>query len=248
AYWQGMRLLDGQGASGTQTVPVLLCLGAGGQIHKRRGINLSRERLPDSDVIDVRGLPCTSPLRTTFDGCRLAQQLTEAVVFVDMMLACRAITLPDFCAYVATHRGWKGVPQARSALALAATGTRSPPETRLRLMWVREAGLPVPLVNQPVFSLSGDLLGIPDLLEPASATVGEYDGDDHRDALNHTDDNGREELFEDHNLTVMRATRVDLRWRRPATISRMRGAHARGLRRDRRQDRWTLEPPPWWYR
>ncbi|MGH3499303.1 MAG: hypothetical protein ACRDQA_00135 [Nocardioidaceae bacterium] len=246
AYWPGMRLLDGRGACGTERLPVLLCLGAGRKIHKRPGISLSREILPDSDVVDVRGLACTSPLRTTFDGCRLTGQLRDAVVFVDMMLTCGAITLPRYRAYVEQHGGWKGVPMARSALTLAAAGTRSPPETRLRLMWMLEAGLPTPVVNRPVFSLDGELLGVPDIIEPESATVGEYDGDDHPAAVNHTDDNEREELFEDHNLTVMRATRIDLRWRRSATVARMRGARARGLRRDHSHDRWTLEPPPWW--
>jgi hypothetical protein len=139
--------------------------------------------------------------------------------------------------------GWNGVKQARKALALAVTGSRSPPETRLRLVWVLEAGLPTLLVNQPVFSLEGQLLGYPDGLDPDTGCVLEYDGEDHRDLQHHTSDNDREELFEDHGLTVMRATRLNLGRDKPALIARMRRTCQRAERRDRGLDRWTLDPP-----
>lgn len=237
AYWLGMRLLDGLGPNGHTRLPVLLCLGSDGKISKRAGIRLSRERLPDTDLVESGGLTCTAPLRTAFDGARTAPCLVEAVVHLDMMLTCELVVRGELATYLAEHRGWRGVQQSRDALALAVLGSRSPPETRMRLIWVRDARLPPPLVNRPVFDLNGRLLGYPDVLDPESGAVLEYDSDDHRELDAHTADNAREEAFEDHGLTVCRATRLDLRGDTAPLVRRMRGARARGLRRDRSLDR-----------
>ncbi len=243
AYWRGVRLLDGQGAYATQPENVLLCLGYGARIRPRPGIDLSRERLTASDVEVIRGVPCTIAPRTAFDGARRARSLYDAVVFLDMMLTASAVTMPELHAYFGDARGCRGLSLAKRALSLAQCGSRSPPETRLRLMWVVELGFPTPLVNRPVFSLDARLLGIPDILDDEAGTVLEYDGDEHRDLSQHTADNAREELFEDHGLIVCRAGRLDMGLRRQQTLHRMRRARARGLARDRNLDRWTLEPP-----
>lgn len=241
AYWRGVRLLDGLDQS-MRRQPVLLNVG-GRQLRPRPGTTISRERFDEAELWWVRGIPCAASLRTTFDGTRLASDLVEAVVFLDMMLTSRLVELDELQNYIAAKMGWNGVKQARKAPALAVTGSRSPPETRLRLVWVLEAGLPTLLVNQPVFSLHGQLLGYPDGLEPETGCVLEYDGEDHRDLQHHTSDNDREERFADHGLTVMRATRLNLGRDKPALIARMRRAYQRAERRDRGLDRWTLDPP-----
>lgn len=194
----------------------------------------------------VRGIACAGWLRTTFDGMRRAVSLSDAVVFADMTLAAGVVGYGQLVAYVELHRGWRGVRQAREALALAVTASASPPETRMRLIWVLDAGIPVYRVNQPVFDLGGRLLGIADGLDLESATVVEYDGDDHRGIVQHSADNLREERFEEHGLTVMRATRLDLGRNRQPLAERMRRTRARGLSRDRTGDRWTITPPPGW--
>ncbi len=246
AHWRGAQLLDGRGPFGMTAEPVLLCLGHDRKLQRQNGIRLSRELLPSTDIVELRGIRCTGDLRTCFDGSRLAPNLIEAVVFLDMLLACRVVTLASLRTYVEEHAGWKGVQQARSALTLAAQGVMSPPETRLRLVWVLEARLPMPLVNRPVFDLDGRLLGYPDALDPDSGTVLEYDSDDHRELDRHTDDNIREELFEDHGLAVVRVTKLDLRRPHPPLVERLKRARERGLQRDRRRDRWTLRSPPSW--
>ena len=247
AYLLGVRLLDGRGPAGSQARPVLLCLGPRGRIRHRDGVRLSREKLPDDDLAEVNGIRCTSPLRTAFDGSRLDTDPVEAVVHLDLILTAFRLHRDELGAYIDSHPGWRGVERARRAYALSVAGSRSPPETRLRLAWTLDAGLPAPLLNPPVFDRRGALLGYPDLLDPDSATAIEYDGDDHRDLVSHTVDNDREERFEHHGLIVTRVTRLDLRpSRRQALVVRLRRAHARGLRRDRRDDRWTLAPPPWW--
>lgn len=194
----------------------------------------------------MRGIACAAWSRTAFDGMRRAAGLSDAVVFADMTLAAGVVGCGQLVAYVEQHQGWRGVRQAREALALAVTASASPPEIRMRLVWVLEAGMPVYRVNQPVFDLGGRLLGIADGLDLESATVVEYDGDDHRDIAQHSADNIREELFEEHGLTVMRVTRLDMGRSRQALADRMRRTRARGLSRDRTGDRWTVTPPPGW--
>jgi len=190
----------------------------------------------------------TTPVRTAYDGARLAPSLTEATVFVDMMLASGLTTETELAVYLADHRpAWKGVGQARNALRFADGATRSPQETRLRMLWMINAALPRPLVNPPIFGWDGSLLGLADLLDPDAGTVGEYDGDQHRELNQHPRDNVREEAFEEHGLVVTRVTSLDLR-NREATAARLARAWFRGESRDRSKDRWTLVQPNWYRR
>ncbi len=141
--------------------------------------------------------------------------------------------------------GVRGVPLVRAALRLASEDSRSPGETRTRLVWVLDAGLPPPLVNRPVFDRRGNLLGIADLLDTEAGVVGEYDGADHRAALRHSKDVDREARLRDVGLEVFRVTGPDLR--DPARlVRRMLGARrrARWLPVGRRA--WTLELPEDW--
>jgi len=102
------------------------------------------------------------------------------------------------------------------------------------------------LVNVPVFTPAGSLLGIPDLLDPASGLVIESDGAGHRDGDQHSYDNQREEMFEDSGLTVVRFSSVDFR-ERFAMAQRFRNGHHRALLRSRSAVNWTLTIPAWWY-
>lgn len=243
AYWRGVRLLDGGGTGQGCLQPVLLLLGARGRIRPRPLVELSRERLEPDEVEELRGVRRTIDVRTAFDGARLARHLYDAVVFLDMMLTAGVVDVPALQEYWAAHSGWRGVAQARRALSLARQGSRSPPETHLRLMWEVEAKLPRLLVNPPVFDLLGSLLGYPDALDTEAATVLEYDGDDHRQVQQHFADNLREEWFEEHGLLVARVGRLDMGRQRSQTIERLMRTRARGLARDRSRDRWTLQPP-----
>jgi len=193
----------------------------------------------------LHGVRCTTPTRTCFDGMRLAQDLTEAVVFGDMLLAAGLARLPAPCQYVSARRRWRGVPQARAALDLMTADTRGPWESRLRMTWVLEACLPTPLVNVPVFGRDGHLIGIPDLFDPEAAVAWEFDGGGHREARQHADDNVREEKLEDAGILVGRASALDLlhEHRRRDLSQRMRRARVRGLRRNPLADGWTLRTP-----
>ncbi len=240
AYWMGVRLLDGGGRSGQDLSPVLVSCGVDGKVRRRPGIEVSRERLPDSDITMVRGIRCTTAMRTALDGARLAPTLRDGVVHLDMMLTAGTLGLDGLRTAISRYAGWRGIARSRRAVSLAVEGSRSPPETRMRLVWVLDDGLPALLVNSPVYGAGGRLLGVPDALDPDAATFLEYDGDDHRDLVNHTADNVREELLEEHGLVSVRVTRLDLSGPRTALVDRMTRTRARGLARDRRLDRWSL--------
>jgi hypothetical protein len=233
----GAKVLDGRGMWGGGEEPVLLCLGAG-QIRKHPRISINRSSLPEHDVRMVAGVRVTSPLRTTFDGLRMAPRLEDAVAFGDLMLHRRLVDPAELVAYIGDHPKWEGVVLARRALTMLDAGSRNPWESRFRVLWMVDAGLPRPQCNVPLRDEFGDLLGIVDLLDEAAGVVGEFDGGGHRNIGTHTYDNLREETLEDHGLVVVRATSVDF-GHRARTAGRIMRAYARAARNDQAQRRWT---------
>jgi hypothetical protein len=178
---------------------------------------------------------------------RWATDLREAVVDMDMMAAARVISIRRMTVYLQQHQGWEGVQQVGAALKLASELSRSPNETRVRLIWVLDARLPPPLVNRPVFSLAGQLLGIADLLDVEAGVAGEFDGADHRSARRHSSDVGREDRFRRHGLEVFRVTGPDIP-HVPRVVDRMHGARSRAKWLPPAARQWTIEPPPRWRR
>lgn len=235
AYLHGARHLDGRGE------PVLLILPGGRQI-RRSGIEVVRTSLPPAEVVTRHRLPCTNGTRTGFDLLRRAADLTEAVVAGDALLRAGLTQVSKLTMYADQHPRRAGVPQLREALPLVHAGAASPPESRLRLL-CREAGLPPLRVNLPVYDSAGAFLGIPDLFAESSALAIEYDGDQHLELLQHTNDNLRQERLEAHGIAVIRVTSVDLK-DKPGTIERLRSAHARRLDRDPTGEGWTLTAGP----
>lgn len=239
AYYHGARELDGRRWDG-EPLPVQFVLPTRLRV-RRSGIVTTRAPLEPDDVVIDHGKLITNPARTCFDLMRLGS-VQDAVVALDAMLRADAVRLDDVRTYVASHRGWKGVRTARTAVELADPAARSCPESRFRVIWIVDAGLPRPLVNHPVRSRqTGRLLGIPDLLDPESGLVGEYDGAHHRRLANHADDNVREERLEAHNLTVVRATSLDVFGRRPELVRRSHNGYRRARQRNPRRDRWAAE-------
>ncbi len=234
AYLLGAGDLDGR--VGTEGDPVLFCLPRRTRT-TRAEVRVLRSELGADDIRVVDGVPVTSPVRTAFDLARTGP-LESAVVALDALARAKVVRLDDVADYVERHRGWRGAARARRAVALADPRTRSCAETRLRLLWVLDAGLPAPLVNPSVQHIDGYLLGEVDLLDPEAGLVGEYDGAAHRVLAQHAADNNREEWLEDAGLIVFRATGVDLTSQRRRSIARLKAGHARGLRRDRGRDRW----------
>jgi hypothetical protein len=192
----------------------------------------------------VLGTACM-PVRTAlFDAMRLRDDVRDAVVDLDMTAAARLTTVGGMTGFVEGRHSWRGVPGVplvRQALRLASDHSASPPETRLRLVWLLDAGLPPPLVNQPVYERHGRLLGYPDLLDVEAGLVVEYDGDDHRSAARHSDDVDREARFRRAGLEVTRITGRDL-WNPLAVVERLREARGRARWDPPERRSWLTAP------
>jgi hypothetical protein len=236
---RGALELDGTTGPGSRPQPVLVHVRPHGRVRPRPGIIVDRSALSASDIGEVDGLLVTTSIRACFDiMCR--NGVEEGLVAADIAARMTGLQPHELARYVVAHRGVAGVPMARQCAPLVDPRAASGPESRLRYVWVVEAGLPRPLVNPTIVDEGGNLLGMPDLLDDAAGLVVEYDGSHHRALRQHTADNIREEAFERAGLTVVRATAIDLWPRRPELIRRMREGHAQGLARDRRRDRWGL--------
>ena len=242
----GATYLDGLGPDGVTRLPVPLAIGPLGNVRGDADVRLLRDVLPAHEVTRVLGLPCVIPERAAFDAMRTAAGLTEAVVEMDMFALGEVTSLERTQAYVASvGPRRKGTRRVRAALALASEHSWSPNESRMRMVWRRDAGLPAPLLNRPVFDRQGRLLCYPDLLDVEAGLVGEYDGADHRGASRHSQDVGREDLLRRHGLEVFRVTGPDLR--SPGRLrDRMLEARARARWLPEPERRWTTTPPPGW--
>lgn len=243
AYVHGVDWLDGRTVR-QQDIPIDLI---SDRLRRRSTEAMTYRQAPlaGADVVNVSGLPVTTPLRTAYDGARWSLSPEDAVVFLDAMLAFHQVDREALVSYVGNRAG-RGIEQARRAVALCRPGVASPWESRLRYCYRIEAGLPEPLINVPVFDDDGSFLGIPDLFDPESALAVEFDGEQHREREQHRKDNLREEGLERANVTVVRVDSLDLMRDRRGLVRRMHDGRQRGLRRDRRFDRWTLTEPGWW--
>jgi hypothetical protein len=239
--WQGAHFFDGIGYDGARLgVPLV-----GNKLRSDHRVELTQEQLAPSEFAFVDGLPCTTVQRALFDELRRHASYREAVVAAEMTFAARLISVRLMRDYVAERSGWTGVPRVRRVLALAGEHSRSPQETRMKLVWMLEAGFDPPLCNQPVFDHHGNLLGVPDLFDPGAGLVGEYQGADHKDGERHRADVAREELFRDHGLEYFEIVGGDLRDRRRAA-ARMTNARRRARFLPPELRTWTLTPPAWY--
>lgn len=239
--WRGAHYFEGTGYDGARLgVPLI-----GDKLRSDDRVVLTQEQLAPSEFTIVDGVPCTTVQRALFDELRRHASYREAVVAAEMTFAARLISVRLMRDYVTERSAWTGVPHVRKVLALAGEHSRSPQESRMRLVWMLDAGFPPPVCNQPLFDLRGNFLGIPDLFDPEAGVIGEYQGADHKDGQRHRRDVAREELFRDHGLEVFEIVGGDLR-NRAGAAARMANARARARFLAPESRAWTLEPPAWY--
>ncbi len=239
AFLLGVADLDGSTPDPDRFDPVLLCLQRPRQRRWWPGVRPFRSDLDHGDVVERDGVRLTSPLRTAFDLGRLAPSVPEAVVALDCVVRDLGVDPVQVAAYAWDRPGWRGLPRLRQALGLVDPRSRSPQESRTRVLWVLDAGLPAPKVNWPVLDLDGRLLGEVDLLDVDAGLVVEYDGAHHAGEEQRGIDATRHETLDRHGLEVVRLVAGDLTTHRRRTVHRLRRAHAAGLARDRARDRWV---------
>lgn len=251
AYALGADFLDGLNDFTMQPQPIPVYLPPGQHRRSTPGIDYRQNRIQPAEVVDRAGVPVLAALPTALDLACRAPTLTEAVVALDAMLTAGLVDLDGLTAGLARLEGRRGVRQAREALELSRLGVKSTWESRLRMFYVLDLHLPMPLVNPAVCNEYGDFLGEPDLLDVEAGLAVEYDGvtwqadraNGHRDVDQHREDNVREEHLERSGLLVCRAGKKDLTKYRSQLGRRLLAARRDGLSRDRRRDRWYLAPP-----
>jgi hypothetical protein len=246
--WLGGWWFDGSTVLDPHGLPVELALAA--DLRSRPGVTLCEERLNPREIELVDGLPITIAPRSVAFLARRAASLRPAVQAVCMAAFHDLSSLDDVEEYAGAAprqglSGWTGIPQCRRAVALADENCWSPTEVWMMLVWRLVADLPAPLMNQPVFDLDGRHLGTPDLLDPDSGTLIEYDGAVHLDVVQRARDVRREEAFRDVGLECGTLLSGDLSSPGQAA-QRMHAARRRARWESPESRRWTIEPPAWW--
>ncbi len=243
---QGNTWFDGLDAWGKERRAMIHCL-PGAQLRNRSIIQPFRGTVHPDEMVDFEQFSLTTMARAAFDEMRMAKNVREAAVVLDMATSTTTArphtTIDRVERVVLSHHKVRGLVQARNALVLGSARSASPWETRTRLIAELDAGVPRMAVNVPLFDMSGNLLGIADLLDEEAGLVIESDGAHHRENEAHTEDNVREERFERSGLVVSRVTSLDHkdRWR---TVGRIAAARRDALAVTKRE--WTTDKPPWW--
>lgn len=232
--WLGAKWLD------EESVPIAVPRTG---LRAQAGLVVSAERVRDDEIVLVDGLAVTAALRSVTFAARHSAELAGAVDVLDRAAAADLVSLREVADVAAGLGGAVGVAQLRGAVRLAVENSWSPTETEMRLLW-REIGLVDVLCNTPVFDRDGRHLGTPDLLDPRTGLVGEYDGAEHLRRERRERDIRREGAFRRAGLEYVEMVAGDRR--DPADFLR-RTADAVG-RSDPSRWRWTLAAPPWWRR
>ena len=239
--WWGANFFDGLHTDGRTTIPVPLAIGRRGKVRSDHAVTVSHEVLTADEVVTKGGLRITSRERATFDEMRRTGDVREAVGTMDMMAAAEQTSIVRMQRYAERHGGWSRIGLVREALDLACEHSRSPNETRLRLIWVLDCRLAQPLVNSAILDREGRVLGIADLLDEVAGLVVEYDGADHRGAIRHSKDVAKEERLRRVGLEVARVTGPDLR-DRPMVMRRLHEARGRARFQAPADRAWTARP------
>ena len=143
---------------------------------RRREIRARRRVLRSDEIVTIDGIAVTSEPRTWVD---LAERLSTPDLVAAGDAALRGSATPaDLEHAVRRAAGRRGIRRARAALPILDGRSRSRPESHLRYTIVA-GGLPVPAVNEPIYSADGEWLAEPDLSYDDVRLALEYNGADH---------------------------------------------------------------------
>jgi very-short-patch-repair endonuclease len=176
------------------------------RVSGRAGMAVRRSALDVAEVVQIRGAPVTSVVRTLADLCaRLS--LVEAVVLADAALHQRRVKPAELSSWAALNPRRHGIRRLRRVLDLAEPASESQMESRLRMVLVL-AGLPRPTAQVAVHDHSGRFAGRLDLYYERSRLGIEYDGANHRDRL--AEDNRRQNKLLAAGVQLLRFTAGDV--------------------------------------
>ncbi len=130
-------------------------------------------------VLTVGGLRVSDPTSTWLD-LAATWAVDDLVVAADAILRRSECGLPELTCAVDGAAGRRGAQAMRSALPLVRAGSRSPMESRARLIMLRGC-LPEPELNIEVHDpRTGEWLATPDFVWRRRRVAAEYQGDHHR--------------------------------------------------------------------
>lgn len=220
---------------GTRLRPVDLCVPDNAASFDNRGLRPRRSRIPLSQQVVIDGIRVTNGDRTALDLGRWTRSEARTLAMLDLSARFELIDPVSFASFLDPLGGLHGLGRVRDVLPLVSSRAESVPESEMRHAWL-EAGLPSPLVNQPIHDRYGGFVGRPDLFESESGLAAEYQGFWHRLDLAPEEDRARRARFEAMNVTVVEIWKED-RERIPQLL--LEGLE-RARARDKRLDSWTL--------
>lgn len=224
-------------------MPVPLAIGDAGHLARRPGVRFCYDWLFHDDVIDCDGLPITRPERSVCVEALRARSLEDTVRVIDMAAADDLIDLASLQNWTARIKGRPHTRRLAAAIDLADENVWSPQEVTLRLRWISRHPTRL-LCNPPIFDDRGKHLFTPDLLDPRTGVVGEYNGVVHDGAVVRRRDLNREELCRALGIEVVTMMSTDLRDVR-SFEARLDAAYVRAEAHGV-QPGWTLDKPGWW--
>lgn len=184
----------------------------------RNGVAGHHSRFKPGEVVNLRGLNVTSPLRTWLDLAAVLD-LDDLVAAGDF-LVCEhdrifgpkrvpLVTLPEIQHAVRHEFRRRGIVKAREAAELIRVGSDSPPETRIRLSLER-AGIPKLTLNFVIHDAADQDVSWPDLALPDWKISIEYDGGHHLTASQKRVDDARDLLLKKLGWRQLRITKAML--------------------------------------
>jgi hypothetical protein len=207
-------------------------------------LHVCSERHAAFEIEVVDGLPVHAPNRAVGYEMRYAAHLGAAAIALNMACFHDLVSLQEMEDWIALHPSYTGIEQARIAWQRGDENAWSPAEVSMKACWC-DAGFGEPLSNRPVFDLGGRHLGTPDLIDPRTGVIGEYQSDQFHSGERRAKDLERMHVFAQHGLTPVEMVTSELPVPTPF-LMRLRAAYATAQTRPAADRRWTLELPPWW--
>jgi hypothetical protein len=115
------------------------------------GIVVRNERIETDEVVEIAGLPATTPQRTALDLARHGSR-DSAVPRLDAVARATGLTVSSVLPLMDRYRGARGLCRAYTALSLMDGGSRSPRETLVRLALI-DAGFPAPRTDLALIAM-----------------------------------------------------------------------------------------------
>ena len=242
--WAALRWLGGTWFDEDATSPVPLVLQADeGRSRQPQLVQVSQEFLHPREVWRVDGMRVTCSVRSVAYEMRRAPSPVRAAQAFAMAAYDDLVSIDELDRYCAEHLPrWTGVSQVRDVLPWLTENAWSPTEVTMGWVWQDVRPGARLAYNVPVFSLDGRHLATPDVLDPDSGVIGEYQGALHLAGERRAQDVVRDDKLRDAGLEMAIMLSGDLRDPRHF-LRRLTGAYERAAGRPRR---WTVEAPSWW--